>query len=634
MIEYSEEQLLAIQAPKGVTRIMAGPGSGKTAVITARIQHLIEHEFIVPSEILSVSFTVKAVEELRQRLMTQLGEQGALVEIKTIHALCLSIYIDHLLSTGQALTFAIQEAPDSVSQALQATLNHFSKDPSFPEEWLYPKAILTIVRQLKQNDPESLLHDHDRHDVQLVQYFDRQLQKSGLLTFDDLGPVALKALRHNPQLLQERQHRHRAIFVDEAQDLNAAQFAIIKALGGKSPCLTLVGDDDQCIYAWRGAIPEHLKDLDHHYPNTLTYTLGINYRCPQSIVTASSGLIANNSYRFHKELCAVDIETESSLISVHHDHDAAGELKRVGDHIERLIQSGVQAEQIAVLNRHNSRSKQLQMALLARKLPVVFDNPLLTAGGQRVLGLLYVLYEGIQSPHFGRIIDLGVKRLGKSMLRTLFPDPPSPEEVGPFLSTWTTKNPKHPLSLLLGPLFEKIKWASTQPAKSLPQTWQQLCASLEIPSQATGLNHEDELAMAYQSIHDLCTRHAHSLVPLPSVLAEAEANKLGGPRHQRGIHVLSLHRAKGLEFDHVFIMGVQPGILPTGKSMFNAQRLEEERRLFYVGMTRSRQNLYLSHYGAQLPILSQLDWGGFLDELPSETLHHIGHIPESQRAHV
>ncbi|MEC7983739.1 MAG: ATP-dependent helicase, partial [Myxococcota bacterium] len=355
-----------------------------------------------------------------------------------------------------------------------------------------------------------------------------------------------------------------------------------------------------------------------YYPKTLTYELNLNFRCPPSVVEASATLISNNQNRYHKTL--LFHKAHGRPIHFYRYESAALELNDIALQIADLITKKINPAQIAVLSRNNIINQRVAISLRARQIPTIGDNQLNTPHGRRLIALLYVVYKGFQSPHFASVLYWS--DLNKELLSTLFPTPMRPEEIGTILYKQYKKSPKHPVSRLLKPLIQPIETAQ----KLLKQKKQPVALSVVLEKLFQSLNLSDgnnsPFFIAQEQIIALARHNRGSIIPLPTLIAQLELIRLGNPAQQAAVHTLTLHRSKGLEFDYVFIPTVQPGILPAGKGyLFDTNRIEEERRLLYVGMTRTKKQLTLSRHEAP----HEHEWNGFLSELPQNEIHPIHH---------
>ena len=333
-------------------------------------------------------------------------------------------------------------------------------------------------------------------------------------------------------------------------------------------------------------------------------------------------MISHNQNRYNKSL--LSSKTHGRAIHYHHYDHAPQEINAIATQIDDLIKKNIAPSSIAVLSRSNTINQRVVISLRARQIPTIGDNQLNSPHGRRLIALLYVLYKGFNTSHFASILYWST--LNKELLQAFISKPLKPEEIGPVLYKQYKKDPKHPISKLLAPLLRPIEKARKQLKKKKNRL--SLVQILAPVFQSLGLSASEEspIYIARQQILSLAKQSKGSIIPLPNLIAQLELIRLGNPSKQEAVHTLTLHRSKGLGFDYVFIPSIQPGILPAGKRyLFENERLEEERRLLYVGMTRTQKQLILSRHHTQ----EEHGWEGFLAELPQNDVHPLYHSPTS-----
>ena len=602
MLQNNHEQKEAVEAPQGVVRILAGPGSGKTYVLTERIKHFIDACNVPPSCILAVSFSVRAAQELRDRLVDKLGDRGLLIEVQTLHALARTICIegkdDCRLTTSNFI----------INKALRMALKICQKDPSFPIEYFEEEYALSLIDRIKQCEPQVLFDAPNRHDIQLCQAFDHSLSLLGFCTFQDLAPKALQLLQRNTALSSALRDRYKAVLVDEAQDLNPIQYALIQKLVPSSPNLTLVGDDDQGIYSWRGADPDAIRLLPVQYPQTQTYLLTKNYRCPPHVVEVSAQLITYNQLRYHKPLMAN--KNHGQKISIQHHDTSTEEMFSISREIEFLLHQNVQPSNIAILCRSNAQCNKMTIALQSNCIPVFSSNSMGAPVAEQLISLLKVLHKGLCIPECCDIFRLGNHKIPKALVQGILPKGTKREDIPKALETIRTKEEKSPLAILLNQFFAPIEEARLKlNQEPLSTTLRRLFGALSLINN----DHSQDpttLTTISEEILTLSLHFDRSLIPLPSLISEVETRQKGIVSKHNNVHILTIHRAKGLEFEYVFIPSIQPGVFPPKRALYEHRILEEERRLLYVAMTRTKTKLFLSRYRST----EEYPWTGFLDE--------------------
>ena len=640
MSGLNSPQRLAVEYPDGPLLVLAGAGSGKTRVITEKIAHLIARRQHEAKHIAAITFTNKAAREMRERVAKRVkGDAAEGLMISTFHSLGLRfLQIEHeraKLRRG----FSIFDSDDQMGvikdllppglkkDAIEALRGLLSKAKN---EGLSPEQAMEAARSARE-----------REAADLYARYQARLQAFNAVDFDDLIRMPLALLEEDAELAPAWRERIRYLLVDECQDTNGAQYRLLRHLAGPKGALTCVGDDDQSIYAWRGANPENLELLGKDYPQLKVVKLEQNYRCTARILRCANTLIARNPHAHLKQLWSQHGDGET--VRVWACRNAEHEAERVAAEINYLKQAKeIPWGEFAILFRGNHQSRPLEKALQLLRVP-------------------YHLTGGTA------FLDRGEVKDALAWLRVLA----NPDDDAAFLRA--IGSPKREVG---GTTLAKLALMAQQAHKPLSRAAEDIGLLKQLtPRAAAGL---DEFTRIVHRLRDLSERATpaeltRQLVEQSGLLAairaqckdEAsfqrrrenldelsqwfEAAKGGGPgdlaaqlalithadRGEPGneVRLMSLHAAKGLEFRVVFIIGCEDGNLPHEHSIEEGM-LEEERRLFYVGITRAKERLYLSH-GAE-----SKRWGEtqhllpsrFLDELPAGDLQRDGADPELESA--
>ena len=640
MSGLNSPQRLAVEYTDGPLLVLAGAGSGKTRVITEKIAHLIARRQHEAKHIAAITFTTKAAREMRERVAKRVkGDAAEGLMISTFHSLGLRfLQIEHeraKLRRG----FSIFDSDDQMGvikdllppglkkDAIEALRGLLSKAKN---EGLSPEQAMEAARSARE-----------REAADLYARYQARLQAFNAVDFDDLIRMPLALLEEDAELAPAWRERIRYLLVDECQDTNGAQYRLLRHLAGPKGALTCVGDDDQSIYAWRGANPENLELLGKDYPQLKVVKLEQNYRCTARILRCANTLIARNPHAHLKQLWSQHGDGET--VRVWACRNAEHEAERVAAEINYLKQAKeIPWGEFAILFRGNHQSRPLEKALQLLRVP-------------------YHLTGGTA------FLDRGEVKDALAWLRVLA----NPDDDAAFLRA--IGSPKREVG---GTTLAKLALMAQQAHKPLSRAAEDIGLLKQLtPRAAAGL---DEFTRIVHRLRDLSERATpaeltRQLVEQSGLLAairaqckdEAsfqrrrenldelsqwfEAAKGGGPgdlaaqlalithadRGEPGneVRLMSLHAAKGLEFRVVFIIGCEDGNLPHEHSIEEGM-LEEERRLFYVGITRAKERLYLSH-GAE-----SKRWGEtqhllpsrFLDELPAGDLQRDGADPELESA--
>jgi DNA helicase-2/ATP-dependent DNA helicase PcrA len=636
----NEKQRDAVTAPLGNTLVLAGAGSGKTRVLVSRIAWLIEEHHMPAQSILAVTFTNKAAGEMKERLSQLLQEPILGLWVGTFHGLCHRLLRRHYREANLPEQFYIIDSDDQ-ARMIKRVIAALNLDP---DQWPFKQAQAFINSRkdegLRPQHVHVSPHALDQKTLlRIYQAYEQACQTAGVIDFAEILLRAHELLRDNPDLLAHYHQRFQAILVDEFQDTNTLQYAWIRLLAGDKATLMAVGDDDQSIYGWRGAKVENIQKFERDFKNTQVIRLEQNYRSTSTILEAANALIANNSSRMGKSLWTEGSSGEKILV-----YSAFNELEEarfVSERINMAIQRGRSADEVAVLYRSNAQSRVLEEALLRAGIPYRIH------GGVRFFEraeikdtLAYVRL--IANPHddtaFERVVNLPTRGIGEKTLedlRQLAKSEPC--------SLWSAAT-----FLLQRGLLAQRAALALEKFIQLIERLQQETLTLELDEQIDTVIHRSGLYDHFAKIKGEKSESRldnlqelinaakefryeeevdEDMPLLVAFLAHAslEAGEQQASEHERYVHLMTLHSAKGLEFPLVFLVGMEEGVFPGKQSMEEPGRLEEERRLCYVGMTRAMQELVMSHaevrrqYGRE----EYHRPSRFLRELPQELLEDV-----------
>lgn len=646
----------------GPVLVIAGAGSGKTSMLTARMTHLILEHGILPQNILAVTFTNKAAGEMRERLQRALSTEqiAVLPHIGTFHSICTKILRREIERTGYTNQFVIYDDHDQL-QLIKEAFAHFN----LSDKMYSPKSFQYAINQAKCSafSPQDVLNQsslgaHNPYTKNLVQVYDwyqQQLFKNNAIDFGEIITLAYRLLRDNPDVLAKYQDFFRFIHVDEYQDTNRAQYLLIHLLAAKHQNLCVVGDEDQSIYKWRGADIRNILDFEKDYPQAKVIKLEQNYRSTQTIIEASSQLISHNASRKPKHLWTENKKGEK--IVRYQLADERAEAQAVVQHIQKYCQTeGYAFKDCAIFYRTNAQSRVFEEWLNREKIPYR------VVGGLRfydrkeikdVLAYMKVFANPSDSVSFKRIINVPARSIGQSTVEKIeniailkqisFIDAlrfavSSPDVLssGPrkkvieFLSLFETLQvliAQKTLSEFYHELLDRTQYVlelrkeNTEESQSRIENLQELNTMLiEFEANFISAANEQSMVSAAESLH--------AFLESASLMGEEAINANSVESSQTGsISLMTLHTSKGLEFPIVFMVGMEEGLFPSIRQRdFNSDEdLEEERRLCYVGMTRAQQKLFMTHavcrriYGN---ILYQEPARFFL-EIPENTVEFI-----------
>ena len=598
----------AVAAPPGHYLVLAGAGSGKTRVLTHRIGWLIEAEAVPPWSILAVTFTNKAAGEMRGRLANLLPHGMRGLTVGTFHGIAHRLLRQHWQEAQLPETFQILDSDDQQRLVKRVVAGLGIDEARYP-----PRQACWQINQWKDEGkrPEGIEpgdHPVARTYLKVYEAYEQACRRAGLVDFAELLLRAHELIRDNDALRAHYQERWRHLLIDEFQDTNALQYAWIRLLAGRTGKVFAVGDDDQSIYGWRGAKIENIHQYSSDFPDSVTIRLEQNYRSTAGILKAANALIANNTGRLGKELWTDGGDGEAiNLYAAFNEHDEA---RYVVETIESTLKTGLARSDIAILYRSNAQSRVLEEALLRERIPYRIY------GGQRfferaeiknAMAYLRLLEGRGNDAALERVINVPARGIGEKTVEAIR-DHARHSDV----SMWeamrqlvANKGLTGRAAGALGAFIELIENLAAKcmemPLHLMTQTVIEqsgLIAYHEAEKGEKGqarVENLEELVSAARNFET--TEEDEELTPLAAFLGHAslEAGDTQADEHEDSIQLMTLHSAKGLEFPYVFLVGMEEGLFPHKMSLEEPGRLEEERRLAYVGITRAMQNLVMTY---------------------------------------
>jgi DNA helicase-2/ATP-dependent DNA helicase PcrA len=600
----------AAQAIKGPVLILAGPGSGKTRVITYRVAYLVRTCGVNPHHIMAVTFTNKAAREMKERLEQLLGQAIEALTIGTFHAICARILRRDGRGVGLESSFVIYDEDDQL-RLVKQVLEELKLDP----KQYVPQVLRSAIDSAKSRliSPEDYGQQVSSYFEEIVhrvyQRYQQLLSQGQAVDFDDLLMKTAQLFRDHPRILARYQSRYAHILVDEFQDTNIAQYELVKQLAGRHRNLCVVGDPDQSIYSWRFADLRNILSFEKDYPEAKVVFLEQNYRSTKTILDVASDVISANILRKPKKLWTEN--EDGTPVAVIESYNAEEEAQYVVNEIERLVsQEQISLKDCAVMYRVNAQSRALEETFLR------YGVPYKLVGGTRfyqrqevkdIIAYLRLIHNPQDNVSLLRIINVPGRGIGQKTVGTL--------------QSWAKANDVS--------LFQALKQISqnaiaNEAKRSLPsRTIQTLAGFDALMTQFVARSREvtlsglvDEILEhtgygAYIQNKDDGEERWENIMELRNVASEyneldteqalaafLEKVSLVSDIDQLdetadAVTLITLHQAKGLEFPAVFIVGLEEGILPHSKSFDDPEQMEEERRLCYVGITRAKKHLYL-----------------------------------------
>lgn len=639
----NEKQKEAVTTVKGPLLIVAGPGSGKTRVLTHRIAYLIKECKINPSSILGVTFTNKAAQEMRIRLAALLGEKNTEIRknifslsgptMGTFHSLGNMILRREAKALNRKSDFVIYDEDDSVSlikkamEALQINPKQFN-----------PKSVKYAISAAKNELINEKQYQAEAHGfwqeniAKIYQEYQTSIEKNNAFDFDDLIGKMIELFKENPAILEKYQQRFIYIMIDEYQDTNFAQYTLIKMLAEKHRNICVVGDTDQGIYSWRGADIRNILSFEKDWPDAKIILLEENYRSTQKILDAAQGLISKNVLRHDKKLFSANTSGHPIFL-----YEALGTEQEAGFILEKIqeLSKITDFKDFAILYRTNAQSRAIEEAFVKSAFPYRIIGGVRFYARAEIKDILAYL-KVIQNPSdlvsLARIINVPTRGIGekseKMILSALL-------ESGKDLTIWAKDDNMANLGLNakategiknLAKVIREIKNSKDlNLEKSIKKLLKQIKYQEHMDAEAPGFEERLENIKEFIGV-----AKKFNGLPLAEALSEflvetSLFEDAGEKKNENAVTLMTLHAAKGLEFKNVFIAGLEEGILPHSRSISDAQQLEEERRLLYVGITRAKEKVFLIY--ARTRSLGEYTQANapsrFLREIPEDLIEVI-----------
>jgi len=624
------KQVEAVTHGEGPLLILAGAGSGKTTVLTRRIAYLIA-KGVPPWSVLAITFTNKAANELKSRIEALLGNEAQGIWAMTFHAACVRILRAELPGVGRSGRFSIMDTQDQIK-----IMREVLKELNLSERQYPPSGILRTISKAKENleGPEDYkkraLSFFETKVAQAYSLYQAKLGELDGLDFDDLIAETVFLLRDNREIREKYQTRFRHILVDEYQDTNHAQYVLTRLLAEAHKSIAVVGDDDQSIYAFRGADIRNILEFEKDYPSCHVVKLEENYRSTQVILDGAYHVVSRNLYRKDKRLWTK--KSGGKPITVYVALNERDEARFVTEEVLRLLGKGKNLKSFAVLYRTHAQSRNLEEAFMEEGIPYLIVGGLRFYERKEIkdaLSYLRLLIYPTDRVSLERIIDVPRRGLGLASARKITgyarennmsliqalkeagsvkglskPARESAQKLGEILVDAQSRLGSMPLHEILSGILDKTGYRREIEVQGTPESiarlenLDELVSSLKVFA-SSGKSLEEYLeTQAIASDQDMYDEKKDALV------------------------MMTLHAAKGLEFEVVFIVGMEEGLLPHSRSISEEKQLEEERRLAYVGMTRAKELLYLTFAMQRESFMGtgSAPVSRFLKEIPEELL--------------
>jgi DNA helicase-2/ATP-dependent DNA helicase PcrA len=644
------QQRMAVTAPDGPVVVLAGPGSGKTRVITARVAYLIQQMGVRPYQILVVTFTNKAARELEKRVV-QLAE-GALVtgeplpKMGTFHAICAQIMRREAEYLPVDRDFVIFDADDQLTLVKRAM-----KDLNIDEKLYKPSGIHAAISMAKNDKilPKEYLsyaagganrqgvnRNRDNVIARVYAKYQEMLQFNNAVDFDDLLLYTCRLLEQNIEVREKYSRRYQYILVDEFQDTNAVQYELLKLLTSAHQNIFVVGDEDQSIYRWRGADYRNVLRFEEDYPRAQKILLEQNYRSTQNVLDAASAVINRNSNRTVKRLRSLPDRGQGDKLTLFEAESDHAEAAYVVDTIQQLVNSRRNgAGDFVIMYRTNSMSRLLEEAFLRAGIPYRLVGAQRFYGRREIkdlIGYLRLIHNPADEISLNRVINVPPRGIGDKTLLLLQQAAQEAQlPVGNVVMDLGRLGKQSPYwgvfargaAQLSDFGAHLVAWHESVNNGPLPELFDQILEEIGYHEHLDDGTEEGRSRWEnVQELRRLAFEYAERGLTafLENLALVSDQDTV--PEETEAPTLLTLHAAKGLEFPVVFIIGLDDGILPHSRSLEEPEEMAEERRLFYVGLTRARSKIYLvraeerSTYGAP----QESDASRFLHDLPEDLL--------------
>ena len=644
----NNEQREAVFCTEGPLLMLAGAGSGKTRSLTHRIAYLIEEKGVAPWNILAITFTNKAAQEMRERVDALVGYGSEDIWISTFHATCSRILRRHIDLLGYDRNFTIYDASDQKSLMKEVLKEMKIDTKQFPE-----RSVMSEISSAK-NEYKSPLDYRNEYGsnfrnqriADIYEHYQKRLKENNALDFDDLLVKMVDLFQTNPDVLEHYQDRFQYIMVDEYQDTNTVQFLLVSLLAKKYRNLCVVGDDDQSIYKFRGANIYNILNFEKVFPDAQVIRLEQNYRSTQNILNAANGVIANNKGRKEKKLWTENQKGE--LVHFKQYDTEYDEADGVVSRINFLAMRGVQYKDMAILYRTNAQSRIFEGKLKQKNIPYAIVRGISFYDRKEIKDLmsyLKVVDSGMDDLSVKRIINVPKRGIGQttinrlqefailnqmSFLDAVFNADEIPEvtralaklhKFADMIEEFREYASEHEISELLEHILDVTQYRAELEAEGTDESISRLEDIEELFNDIAYYEEEEE----NPNLRDFLAEKDMYTLNAGIDNLEDENNK---------VLLMTLHNAKGLEFNNVFLGGMEEGVFPGFGAMMSGDEseIEEERRLCYVGITRAKERLFLSAAKRRM-LRGQTQYNRrsrFIDEIPGQYLDTEQRVSEQR----
>ena len=614
----NNRQLEAIKTLDGPMLVLAGAGSGKTKVLTTKVAYLLESRDVSPKNILAITFTNKAAKEMKDRIFSLIGREAFLIQISTFHSFGLKILKENYDLLGYTSNFTILDASDS-----ETVIKKIMKDYDIDSNKYNYRAIKASISSNKnemvgvEEFKKFVYNDYDEAVLKVYEEYEKELQRSNAIDFDDLLILPLKLFNEHKEVLQKYQEQYKYVFIDEYQDTNKPQYILSKLISAKYKNITVVGDNDQAIFTWRGADYKNILNFEKDYEDAKVVILDENYRSTKTILKAANNVIKNNKLRKEKNLWTEN--EDGNKITYYKAFDERDESFYVIKEIKKLLDDGVSPNDICVLYRANAQSRGIEDAFLENNISYRIVGSFAFYQRKEIkdlLSYLKLIHNEKDDVSLLRVINYPKRGIGSKTIEeltmvarenecSLYDAIESGKELEFKNIIEELKKASETMSLTE---FVDLVLDKTGIRESLRSE-----KTLEADIRLENLEEFKSITRTVEEVDGIAS--LGDFLDEISLVTDASEKQEDG---QDKVTLMTMHAVKGLEYDYVFVIGVEEGLFPHLNSMNSEDELEEERRLCYVAITRARKKLYI------INARSRLLYGKVSSNVPSRFIAEIG----------
>ena len=614
----NNRQLDAIKTLDGPMLVLAGAGSGKTKVLTTKVAYLLESRDISPKNILAITFTNKAAKEMKDRIFSLIGREAFLIQISTFHSFGLKILKENYDLLGYTSNFTILDASDS-----ETVIKKIMKDYDIDSSKYNYRAIKSSISSNKnemvsvEEFRKFVYNDYDEVVLKVYEEYEKELKRSNAIDFDDLLILPLKLFSEHKEVLEKYQEQYKYVFIDEYQDTNKPQYILSKLISAKYKNITVVGDNDQAIFTWRGADYKNILNFEKDYEDAKVVILDENYRSTKTILKAANNVIKHNKLRKEKNLWTEN--EDGNKITYYKAFDEKDESFYVIKEIKKLLDEGVNPNDICVLYRANAQSRGIEDAFLENNISYRIVGSFAFYQRKEIkdlLSYLKLIHNEKDDVSLLRVINYPKRGIGTKTIEeltmisnqnncSLYDAIESGKELEfkNIIEELKKESEKMSLTEFVDLVLDKTGIRSSLKSEK----------TLEADIRLENLEEFKSITRTVEEVDGIASL-GDFLDEISLVTDASEKQEDGNDK----VTLMTMHAVKGLEFDYVFVIGVEEGLFPHLNSMNSADELEEERRLCYVAITRARKKLYI------INARSRLLYGKISSNVPSRFIAEIG----------